>query len=165
MTFTPNFTPKWRVFCTEAVSEKIPTTKLLKTDSTMKIEIFGEKSFFFRKNRHNRHFFRQTGRNFFIVGKLSFKLWSRFHTEATPERKLCIWMWELWRNDRFLAIFSYFHPSYLHTYDELEENFLHVCSQQLSCFAQKVSAKCMRVLAGLSVTNCKMRQKNRIIPS
>ena len=50
---------------------------------------------FFRKIRHNRHLFRHFGQKFFIVEKLSFKLWSQFHNGATPELKLCTSMWEL----------------------------------------------------------------------
>ena len=53
------------------------------------------KNVFFRKIRHNRHFFRQSGQKFFIVEKLFFKLWSQFHTGDTPERKLGSSMWEL----------------------------------------------------------------------
>ena len=64
-------------------------------NSTLKTEVLENLNFFFRKFRHNRHFFRQSGRKFFISGKLPFKLWSRFHTAATPEGKLCTSMWEL----------------------------------------------------------------------
>ena len=63
-------------------------------NSTSKTEFF-ENFVFFQKDRHNRHFFRQNGRKIFIVEKLSFKLWSQFHTGATPERKLGTSMWEL----------------------------------------------------------------------
>ena len=56
---------------------------------------FLEKYFFFRNFRHNRHFFRQNGQKFFFTGKISFKLWTRFHNGATPGCKLCTSMWEL----------------------------------------------------------------------
>ena len=116
---------------------------------TCRVWVYEKKIFFFPKFRHNRHFFRQTGRKFFIVEKLSFNLWSQFHTGSTPDYKLCTSMWELWRNDWFSAFFSKLDASYLHTYDELVENFLHVRSPQLLCFTQKVWAKCLWLLAGL----------------
>ena len=166
MTFTPKFTPTWRMSCAKAVSEKkIRPQKCQKRILRGKFSFRVKKYFFFRKIRQNRHFFRQNSRKFSIVEKLSFKLWSQFHTGATPERKLGTSMWELWRNDQFLAIFSKFDPSYHNPYDELVGNFLHACSPWLFCFTRKVSAKCMWLLAGLSVKNCKMRPKNRIIPS
>ena len=113
--------------CSMTILEENLTKKCQNRIVELKL-IFCVKIIFFRKIRHNRHFFRQTGRNFFIVEKCSFKLWSWFHTGATPEGKLCTWMWELWRNGRFSAFFSNFDPSYLNTYDELAENFLHACS-------------------------------------
>ena len=64
-------------------------------NSTLETEFLENFNFFFEKFRHNRHFFRQHGRKFFIIEKLSFKLWSQFHTGATPERKLGTSMWEL----------------------------------------------------------------------
>ena len=129
---------------------------------TVFLEIFNS---FFWIFRHNRHFFRQNGRKFFIVEKLSFKLWSQFCTGAPPERKLCTSMWELWRNDRFLTFFTNFDASYLHNYDELVESFLHVYSAQLICFTQKFSAKCVRLLMEVAQKNCKLLPEIGIIPS
>ena len=63
--------------------------------STIKTEFLENFNFFFEKFRHNRHFFRQHCQKFFIIEKLSFKLWSQFHTGVTPERKLGTLMWEL----------------------------------------------------------------------
>ena len=59
------------------------------------IFIFCDFYFFLRKVRHNCHLFRHFGQKFFILENLSFKLWSRFHNGAAPERKLYASMWEI----------------------------------------------------------------------
>ena len=84
------------MFCSKAVSEKKFDHKNIRNQFYNQNRVFGKKNIFFsRKVRHNRHFFRQNGQKFSIVEKLSFKLWSQFHTAATPERKRCTSMWEL----------------------------------------------------------------------
>ena len=60
------------MFCTKAVSEKKQTQKYRKRILRRKLSFLIE-HVFFRKIRHNRHFFRQTGRKFFIAEKISFK--------------------------------------------------------------------------------------------
>ena len=70
---------------------------LFKCDNQIlrQILIFYDFHVFFRKIRHNRHIFRQFGRKFFIVEKLSFNIWSQFHNGAAPDCKLCASMWEI----------------------------------------------------------------------
>ena len=109
------------------------------------LEIF---NFFFWFFRHNRHFFRQNGQKFFIVEKLSFKLWSQFHNGAAAERNLCASKWEIWRNDRFSAFFSKFDPSHLNTYDELVENFLHAVALSYSASHEKFRPNACGYLQG-----------------
>ena len=98
--------------------------------------------FFFRKFRHNRHYFRQFDQNCFFVGNFFF-IWHRSrHVVTKAHITFLTSTWEKWQIGRFWPIFDNFERSYLLGQKALAKNFWHVGSPQQLCFTQKIWVQC-----------------------